>query len=406
MGSEQMRRAACTIVSLNYLPYARVLCTSYLRHHPGWAFYVLLVDRLPGGVDLAQEEFGLELVENLEIPNFQSVAFKYDVLELNTNVKPTFLKSLFARGFDQVVYLDPDIFVYQELESVFSALQEHAIVVTPHSLSPNPDDIQSEVIFLMGGVFNLGFVALSKCAETDRFLSWWEQRCLDFAYNEPRKGMFVDQKWMNLVPCFFDKVKILKQPGCNMAFWNLHERHLSSENGSLTVNQTCPLEFFHFSGISVDGGDQLSRRRCPYTLANRPDLRPIYEDYRARLLQSGFREFKTRGYAFGTFENGQHINHLTRSLFAANIGRFEGEDPFNCSSRFYAWAKSSRLLSARDSSNSYSSETYSKGDFRLRMVHSMFRLALRILGADRYSVLLKYLSYVSILRNQRDVFTV
>jgi hypothetical protein len=38
------------------------------------------------------------------------------------------------------------------------------------------------------------------------------------------------------------------------------------------------------------------------------------------------------------------------------------------------------------------------------MLHSMFRLALRILGADRYTVLLKYLSYVSILRNQRDVF--
>jgi hypothetical protein len=35
----------------------------------------------------------------------------------------------------------------------------------------------------------------------------------------------------------------------------------------------------------------------------------------------------------------------------------------------------------------------------------MLRLALRMLGADRYSVLMKYLSYISALMNQSDVFT-
>src|ERR1017187_7472506 len=49
--------------------------------------------------------------------------------------------------------------------------------------------------------------------------------------------MFVDQKWINLAPCFFENVKILKQPGCNMAFWNLHERHLSSEGGVQCVSK-------------------------------------------------------------------------------------------------------------------------------------------------------------------------
>ena len=399
-----MKRAACTIISLNYLPYARVLCASFLRHHPDSAFYVLLVDRIPPGLNLTNEAFQLELVEDLAIPDFPSMAFKYDVLELNTNVKPTFLKSLLAKGIDQLVYLDPDICVYQELRSVFGALSESSVVVTPHSLSPIPGDVQSEVIFLLGGVFNLGFVAVRKCEETDRFLSWWEQRCFDVAYNEPRKGMFVDQKWINLAPCFFDNVKILKYLGCNMAFWNLHERHLSSEGGVVIVNRTSPLEFFHFSGLSVDGGDQLSRRKCPFTLANRPDLRSIFEDYRARLVEEGIQEFKGRKYAFGAFDDGQFINGLTRTIYAVNIERFRGEDPFSCSARFYAWAKSKRLLSAQDSAKSYSSETVAKGDFRLRVIHSLFRMALRVLGADRYTVLLKYLSYVSILRNQHDVF--
>jgi len=399
-----MTQAVCTIVSLNYLPYARVLCASFLSHHPGWKFYVLLVDRLPGDLDLSNEPYELVLVEDLEIPDFPPIAFKYDILALNTNVKPTFLKALLARGFDRVVYLDPDIFVYRPLDSIIGALNTHSIVITPHVLSPISDDVQSEVVLLMGGVFNLGFIAVSRSEEVERFLSWWEQRCLFFAYDEPKKGMFVDQKWINLVPCFFENVAILKYPGCNMAYWNLHERQLSKAGDAWMVNEKYPLEFYHFSGISVDAGNKLSRRTERFTLANRPDLRSIYEDYRSLLIEQGFREFKAREYAFGAFENGQFINRITRSLYGANLERFAGEDPFRSSSRFYAWAKSTGLLGSRDSANAYSSESLAKNEFRLRAVHGALRLMLRLLGSDRYTVLMKYLSYISILRNQRDVF--
>jgi hypothetical protein len=256
----------------------------------------------------------------------------------------------------------------------------------------------------MGGVFNLGFVAVKQCRETDRFLSWWEQRCLNFAYNEHRTGMFVDQKWINLVPCFFESVKVLKYPGCNMAFWNLHERQLSQEGSTWIVNRTNPLEFFHFSGIKVDADDQISTRRDHFTLTNRPDLRTIFEDYRAQLTHHGFRELQAVSYAFGSFDNGRYINRLTRSLYAANLEKFAGQDPFSSSSKFYAWVKSKRLLSATDSAMSHTSRSYSKTDLRVRVVHATLRLALLVLGADRYTVLMKYLSYISILKNQRDVF--
>jgi hypothetical protein len=396
-----MVRAACTIVSLNYLAYARTLCDSFLRFHPECKFYVLLVDRLPKDVDLSNEKFELVPVEELGIPNFQSIAFKYDILELNTNVKPTFLNALLARGIDQVVYLDPDIFVYRTLDSVFDALSDQSIVLSPHALSPNDD--QSELIVLSCGVFNLGFVAVKKCAETDRFLSWWENRCLNLAFNEPRTGMFVDQKWINLAPCFFDSVKILKNPGCNMAYWNLHERQMSQDGGVWMVNQSNPLEFFHFSGVSVDGGEKISKFTDRFNLTNRPDLRSVFEDYRAQLINHGFRDSSTAKYAFGVFDNGQYISRLARSMYAANLERFGGENPFSSSSKFYVWAKKARLFSVRDSANSYTLKSYSKGDPRLRLLNGLLRAALRVMGADRYTVLLKYLSHISILRNQSDV---
>ncbi len=52
-----MIRAACTIVSLNYLPYARTLCDSFLSLHPDYQFFVLLVDRLNVKLNLPQENF-------------------------------------------------------------------------------------------------------------------------------------------------------------------------------------------------------------------------------------------------------------------------------------------------------------------------------------------------------------
>jgi hypothetical protein len=400
-----MVRAACTIVSLNYLSYARTLCDSFLRFHPDCKFYVLLVDRLPADFQRLSERFEIITVEELDIADFPSVAFKYDILELNTNVKPTFLKALLVRGIDQLVYLDPDIFVYRALDSVFAALNERSIVLTPHILSPITDDGQSELSFLLGGVFNLGFVAVNKCEETDSFLSWWENRCLNLAFDEQRIGLFVDQKWINLVPCLFDSVKILKNPGCNMAYWNLHERRLSQDGGVWMVNQDTPLNFYHFSGISVDGGERISKYTDSFNLNNRPDLRSIFEDYRAQLIDHGYRTSYSGKYAFGVFDNGQYINRLTRTIYAANLERFFDENPFSSSSRLYEWAKAARLFSARDSANSYTKKSYLKSDPRLRLLHAILRLALRMLGADRYTLLLKYLSYISILRNQRDVLS-
>jgi hypothetical protein len=403
MGEALMVRAACTIISLNYLSYARTLCESFLSFHPDCKFYVLIVDRLPADFERLSERFEIITAEELDIADFTSMAFKYDILELNTNVKPTFLKALLARDIDQVIYLDPDILVYRALDSAFGALIEHSIVLTPHVLSPIGDDGQSELILLSCGVFNLGFIGVKKCAETDRFLSWWENRCLSLAFNEQSTGMFVDQKWANLVPCLFDSVKILRNPGCNMAYWNLHERLLSQDGGVWMVNQYVPLEFFHFSGSSVDCGEQISKFTDRFNLTSRPDLRPLFEDYRGRLIDHGFRTSYSGKYTFGVFDNGQYINRLTRSIYAANLEKFSDENPFSSSSRFYQWAKAARLFSPNDSAKFFTKKSYLKTDSRLRVLHAILRLALRTLGADRYTMLMKYLSYISVLRNQSDV---
>jgi hypothetical protein len=398
-----MIRAACTIVSLNYLPYARTLCDSFLQFHPSDKFYVLLVDRLPAGFDVSNEKFELVLVEELGIPDFEAVAFKYGILELNTNVKPTFLKKILRDGVDQVVYFDPDILVCSALDPVYGALTSNSIVLTPHCTSPNEGGPYAETLLLIDGVFNLGFIAISKTAETEYFLHWWEKRCLTLGYNERWSGLFVDQKWINLVPCYFNSVHVLKHAGCNVAYWNIHERTLGKSGGSWTVNQATPLIFFHFSGVSVDGDSRISKHTDQFDLATRPDLRELFADYRKLVVENGIREFARYRYAFGYFDNGVIVNKLQRAAFAANLQSFAKTNPFDSKGHFYRWARKQDLQSSEDSSEKYGRKAYSKADIRIRFVNAMMRLTLRLLGADRYTILMKYLEYASILRNQKDI---
>ena len=398
-----MIRAACTIVSLNYLPYARTLCESFLSFHPNDKFYVLLVDRIPSDVDLSHEKFETILVEDLGIPDFEAVAFKYGILELNTNVKPTLLKRLFSLGAQQIIYFDPDILVCAALDPIHDALDENAIVLTPHCTSPNEASPHAEVLLLGAGVFNLGFIALSKTMEAERFLSWWEHRCLTLGYDERWAGLFVDQKWINLVPCYFDSVRVFKHPGCNVAYWNLHERVLTRTSESWLVNGTEPLIFFHFSGISIDGGDRISKHTDQFDLTTRPDLVDIFATYRERLIANGMRDVTRFTYGFGNFSNGALINRLQRAAFASNLDRFGKTNPFDAAGPFYLWARKQHLQSTQDSVSQYGRKAYSKADRRMLAVNAMMRLVLRILGPDRYTVLMKYLEYASLLRNQKDI---
>src|ERR1700761_297584 len=400
-----MTRAACTIVSLNYLPYARTLCDSFLQQHPDIPFYVLIVDRPSPAVDLSRERFRPIWVEELGILDFPSVAFKFDILELNTNVKPTFLKRLLASGVDELVYLDPDILICSSISFIFDLLQSSSIVVTPHALSPNDAAPAGESILLYSGVFNLGFIAVAKTEESLRFLTWWEDRCLTEGFVERRNGLFVDQKWINLVPCYYDHVMILKHPGCNVAYWNLHERTIAKDGQRWTANGGVPLVFYHFSGVSVDGGTVISKGYDQFTLESLPVLAELFAFYRAQLLKNGVREVGKLQYAFAFYDNGQFINKLHRALYAAHLPAFQDAgNPFHTSNRFYGWIKEQHLLGVQDSAPQYNRRTTNAFDPKVRLVNSFLRLVLRFAGVDRYTVLMKYFGFISVLRNQKEIF--
>jgi hypothetical protein len=394
---ERMNRAACTIISPNYLAYARTLAASYLKHHPGHRFFVLLVADLSDAAPFTPVMLG-----EIGLSDLRGEAMKYDILELNTNVKPTFLKYLLAKyALDAVVYLDPDIAVYAPLDPVFGELEGGAsVVLTPHMTTPVFDGKSpSEQKLLYDGTYNLGFVGFGSGTESIAALDWWERRCLDLGYSEGRSGLFVDQKWMNLAPGLFKNVVILRDAGCNMAYWNLHERVL---DGAMvrSPNGDVPLRFFHFSGLVVDDPKVLSKNSDRFTLATRPDLLEMFAGYKAAVQGNRKPGAQDLPYGFDRLSDGTTVTLLARRLYAAHQERFGGSDPFDANGPFATFATQHGLVKGVVAAKKSTWSDFSPRDRRVEGVHRLLKLALRLVGPHKYELLMRYLGHISILRNQ------
>jgi hypothetical protein len=400
-----MRCAACTILSTNYLHFGWTLAESFLKFHPSCEFHILVVDRLPEGFQPVNSAARVLQVESLGLPDFRSLAFKFDILELNTAVKPSFLKYLFRQGAEKVIYLDPDIYVFQPLEFIYETLDASSVVLTPHVLSPTPDSGHAyERICLGVGSFNLGFVAVSNRREGLNFLDWWEERCLNFGFSDVRTGLFVDQKWVDLAACFFPHVHILRHQGCNVGYWNLQERIVGGKNGVFTVNDSTPLAFYHFSGRTATSTELVSSNANPSVHYEISDaLRSVFNLYRERLVANGADRYTGYKYAFGAFSNGMPVTRLIRRIYAATIEHWRNEDPFDVANKFYKSAKKAGLISRTDTSRRYNSYNLPKHDWRIRAINRFLFFLPRIIGGDKYTMLMKYLSYISVLRHQGEL---
>jgi hypothetical protein len=376
-----------------------------MAQHPQHLFFVLIVADLALEDRKIFEELGFTpiMLAEIGLEDLRGEGMKYDILELNTNVKPTFMKYLIQRfGLENLVYLDPDIFVYSPLTPVFDALDGGAsAVLTPHITMPiNDNKLPSEQDHLYNGTYNLGFIAVRRHEESWRLLSWWERRCLDLGFSEGRTGLFVDQKWMNLAPGMFDKVEILRHPGCNMAYWNLQERTLSEHTSSYVVNGWTQLCFFHFSGIVLNDPAMLSKNTNRFTLADRPDLERLFGDYKAAVLANKDATHEAIPYGFDRLSDGTVVTRLARRIYAKHQMQWSGQNPFDASGEFAAFAKRLRLVAGKTASGKTTWKEFNPKDRRVEMVHHLLRLTLRILGPNRYELLMRYLAHISILRNQ------
>ena len=293
-----MKKIVFTLCSNNYLALAKVLVDSFFEHNQiqEYHFIIGLCDRKS---DLINYNFfencTIIEVEDLDIPNFQEMSLKYNIIELNTFIKPYYFKYIFEKvGADLIYFLDPDIRIYNSFSIIEEEMFEYDILLTPHIQTPIPVDgyFPEEDTFLNYGLYNLGFLALRKSPNTFKLLNWLSLKLENKCFNNVSEGYFVDQLPMNFVPIFFDKVVISNNFGLNMAYWNLHERKISIINGKNKINETENLVFFHFSSFKPEKKDEISHFLTRFRMTDQPLLKQLFDSYYERLMENKYLELK------------------------------------------------------------------------------------------------------------------
>jgi hypothetical protein len=305
-----------TIASANYLPYVKTLMQSVRDTNPEYLRYFILVDKKPLEEVDCGELFEIIEADQIGIANFGDMAIRYDVMELNTAVKPFAIEWIFENTHaSSVAYLDPDICVYRRLEELEVLLKKGAsVVVTPHLTAPIEDGkTPNDHHMLQAGVFNLGFIAVSRKQEAREFVRWWGRRLETQGYSDVARNLFTDQRWVDLAPCFLADLAVLRSHAYNVAYWNLMQRPVEKRGSKLFYGDT-ELAFFHFSGLERSKPKVVSKHQDRLKWKDIGPYQDLFTAYRSRLMENGWQAHGKSPYAYDLI-NGLKISPVIRHLY-------------------------------------------------------------------------------------------
>jgi hypothetical protein len=279
-----------TICSVNYLGSAKCLADSISKTNPELKFVYIIADKIE---DKIPEKFFNDIefieVEQLNISHLNELISTYNLIEFNTAIKPFAVKYLAEKyNASKIIYFDPDIIIFDSLNDIYSKLDSFDFIVTPHILTPITDEsfYNHQKGALNTGIFNLGFIAINYNAESINIINWWAYHMRHHGHCNSHIGEFYDQKIMNLLPIFSNKVLIAKHPGYNVAGWNIHERRITKSKDKFNVNNS-PLVFYHYSGIIHDQNSKLISNYNSLTTDKMEPLSEILNIYRNELQRNG-----------------------------------------------------------------------------------------------------------------------
>ncbi len=268
----------CTIITADYLPFAKVLLASILKYDPDVTLQVLVVDKTDSP---SSENFVIHSVDSVATsPVAKGIHKKYahtNPSQFRWALKPVFISHLLQKGFDKVIFTDADIYFVNNFSFLFEELDTNNVLLTPHWANLNPFENEGSLKdVLSGGLYNAGFIGVNKKGEG--IINWWAEMCHYKTEEDPKLGFYFDQKYLNILPVQFEGVKIIKHQGCNLASWNVQTCKREIVNGKLMINQQFEPVFIHFN------------RETFVNILNRNDklLYPFLEEYIQLFKKEGF----------------------------------------------------------------------------------------------------------------------
>ena len=338
MMKKEKKIAVYTSCAVNYLAKATALLESIRVNSPNTTLTLILCDVLPSDFDPPPFD---RIWTPIDLGYNEQWIFKHDIMELCTAVKGRGLKRLMETEKDAeiFVYLDPDVFVYSDLHLLYEELGSASIGLVPHITSPEETDLGvqlTELSVLQHGTYNLGHLIIRNSEIGKNFASWWADRLDRYCYDDRSRGLFTDQRWIDLVPAIFSDVNIIRSNVIDVASWNIYGKNINEkyENGvwNYYINGKL-LVTYHFSGTGNTGTHFRIRNAFAPTNGTLAKIEREYEECISKHSQETLQQFKP---AYDFYRNGRIISTSARRFYRENRDLQEHyKDPYGDS--YEAW---------------------------------------------------------------------
>jgi len=396
-----------TITARNYLAIALTLGKSVSKFHPEARFTICVADGVEGVEDALTDPNHrvLDVSKLLSKGEIDDLAFKYNITEYCTSIKPAVFRHIFEteQDVDLVYYMDPDTCLFSRLDPIVESSPNKTLYLAPHLIDCRIEDSHGypEYRHLWEGIFNLGFCAIRRGNRSAEIVEWWDARLREYCYADHLDGLHTDQKWMDYAPVFFgDVLEIVRHKGVNVAHWNISERPVTVIDGQYFAGGQ-DLIFFHFSGFDFKG--DLLTKHSPAEKQREYMVGPLTNlsrSYRENVKKNGFDTFITIPYAFGTFDDSTPITQPVRRLYRMASKQQIYTEQFKSTGRFYKIAAQAGLLDRSPAARgNYTKATVANLDAKLGRIASLLRVALKAIGFRRYAQLVKLASYLGRFEN-------
>lgn len=281
-----MRKSFCTLFDSGYLTRGLALYRS-LEAHLGAEFEIAIT---------CFDDRAYDLLTRLALPRARLVRLsEFETPELLA-VKPTRSRGEYCWtctswtiidaqrrfGWDEVTYLDADLFFFSSPEALLREWDESggSALITEHRYHPDYDQSATS------GIYCVQFMGFRADERGRAILRWWGERCLEWCYARHEDGKFGDQKYLDDWTTRFPGVHVLRHLGGGVAPWNLRRYRV----GPGPVVDGVPVVFVHFHSLRWRGDGVVDLAGPPYQLP--PGAREeIYAPY-VRALAAAWDEVR------------------------------------------------------------------------------------------------------------------
>lgn len=417
---QRTERCAFTIVAKNYIGLAKVLETSIREQNSDIDFYIFVADEMPASL---KEKESDNVVESQEILSYSTeewdnMTFKYTLTEFCTAIKPSCFLYLFEnKGYEKVIYFDPDIYVFSSLSTIYDIIDTYSILVTPHLIFPIMDD-NSDRVLLQSGPYNLGFLGLRNTKISKTLLIWWRMKLMENCFDEVLDYTFTDQKWMLMIHSYFpqSEIYVSRNLGLNVAPWNFKERKFVKRKSGFAVecrNDSSiseELVFIHYSGYDYKAllnGKEI-RPRAFEEDVDFEDVKMMMDFYSEALKKNEhtMRDYLSLRYSYATYDNGCPIDRFHRRLYrkVSEIDANYVKKPYSAGEgSWYAILEKKGLIQNSLFVNGNLVDN-SKTATWLVYFNKLMRIVFKLMGYRRYLMYLRLLKHFS--RYESQIFLV